>query len=389
MTDRGSMVRGARAALPALAIALFHAVVSEPARAEQLSLPILVPITGFLSIEGTSQRDGALLGAEVAAETLPAGLTLATPVLDTATAPETAVNAFLRAMREEQVIAVVAPLFGPQMLALLPLAEEFEVPLLTVSGTATITEQGNPWVFRFFPSDAVVKAAQARYTVEVLGARRPAILYQTTAYGQSGADALTREFETLGAQPVFSESFAPTVKDTLPILARARDARPDALVLQLHAASTALLIRQWAESGHAPPVIAGSALHQPTTAALLSPSDLTGTCAETGALPTGDPRAAMQDFRARFESRFARQPDAYAAAQYDAMTMAAAAIARGARTAEALRADLAAQSHTGIAMTYRNDGTGNMAHDALIVCYDGQSRVPAVAKRYPGRADGQ
>jgi branched-chain amino acid transport system substrate-binding protein len=33
-------------------------------------------------------------------------------------------------------------------------------------------------------------------------------------------------------------------------------------------------------------------------------------------------------------------------------------------------------------MTYKSDGKGNMAHDALIVCYDGASLVPAIVKRY-------
>ena len=33
-------------------------------------------------------------------------------------------------------------------------------------------------------------------------------------------------------------------------------------------------------------------------------------------------------------------------------------------------------------MTYKSDGKGNMAHDALIVCYDGKSRVPQIIKQY-------
>jgi len=35
-------------------------------------------------------------------------------------------------------------------------------------------------------------------------------------------------------------------------------------------------------------------------------------------------------------------------------------------------------------MTYRSDGKGNMAHDAVIVCYDGTTRVPRVVRRYEG-----
>jgi branched-chain amino acid transport system substrate-binding protein len=33
-------------------------------------------------------------------------------------------------------------------------------------------------------------------------------------------------------------------------------------------------------------------------------------------------------------------------------------------------------------MTYRSDGKGNMAHGAVIVCYDGTSRIPRLVKRY-------
>ena len=37
---------------------------------------------------------------------------------------------------------------------------------------------------------------------------------------------------------------------------------------------------------------------------------------------------------------------------------------------------LASNRYTGLAMTYRLEG--NMAHDAVIICYDGTGRVPAV-----------
>ena len=365
-------------------LALSAAVMPSSARADEtISIPLLVPITGFLSIEGTSQRNGALLAADHAKAVLKEGVSLNTPVLDTATSPEAAVNAFLKAMREENVVAAVAPLFGPQMLALLPLAEEFEIPLLTVSGTAKVTELGNPWVFRFFPSDVVVKAAQARYALEELGVRRPAIIHQTTAYGQSGAAALTNTYEAAGITPTFTASFAPSDKDVLPILVRARATNPDALMLQLHAAPTALLVRQWGQSGRTPVIVAGSALHQPTTAALLEPADMSGAGAETCYLPTGATRPSMAAFLEAFEARFNRRPDGYAAGQYDAVTMAVTAINTDALTPGALRDALSTTSHEGIAMTYKSDGAGNMAHDAVIVCYDGKSRTPSVAKRYP------
>ena len=65
--------------------------------------------------------------------------------------------------------------------------------------------------------------------------------------------------------------------------------------------------------------------------------------------------------------------------------MVLAAIGKGARTAASVRDALATGTYEGLAMTYKSDGTGNMAHDAVIVCYDGSSRMPKIVKRYAAR----
>ena len=132
-------------------------------------------------------------------------------------------------------LAVIGPILGTQMLALLPLARERDVPLLTISGTARLSEMGVPQFFRFFPSDATVKVAHARYVAEKLGAKRPAVIYQSTAYGQSGREQLARTFAELKIAPVLEESVAPTVNDLTPALLRAKAANADVLVLHLHA----------------------------------------------------------------------------------------------------------------------------------------------------------
>lgn len=62
--------------------------------------------------------------------------------------------------------------------------------------------------------------------------------------------------------------------------------------------------------------------------------------------------------------------------------MLLAALRSGARTPDRMRAYLAGETHKGLAMAYRSDGKGNMAHDAVIVCYDGKDRSPRIVKRY-------
>ena len=361
---------------PAIGAVLSLILLCGAASAEAPRFPVLVPLTGFLSLEGTSQRNGAVMALE-------ADKSVVYEVFDTATSPEVAVNAMERALRDRiHTGAIIGPILGTQMLALLPLAAEYEVPLVTISGTAKLTEMGNPWIFRFFPGDAVTKVAHARYVVEELGRKRPAILYQTTAYGQSGRSHLEANFRSLGAAPVYQEGLNVSVKDMTPALTKAMAARPDVLVLHMHSGPTALLVRQARAQGIDLPIVAGSAMHQPTTAALLEPAELKDVCAETGSSPVSGGSPAMERFTADYRKKFGSDPDAFALAQYDATRMLLAARHKGPTGGAPLRDWLAGHAFEGLAMTYRSDGKGNMAHDAVIVCYDGKTRMPRIVKRY-------
>lgn len=357
---------------------LAGALSSGSAMAESVDIPILVPITGFISLEGTAQRNGAVQ----ALETPPAGVSVSYEVSDTSTSPEVAVNALRRAISKGKPVAAAASIFGTQMLAMLPIAKRAGLPLITVSGTAKLTELGNPYIFRFFPGDAVVKVAHARYAVEELGAKRPAIIYQTTSYGQSGRAELARILTKLGAPPVFEEALSVKVKDMLPAITRARAAKADMLLLHLHSGSTALVVRQARGAGWDVPIVAGSAMHQPTTAALLRPAELKGVCAESASSPISESTADVKAFTAEFRKRFKTEPDAFALGQYDGIRMVLAALKDGAKDAEGVRAWLSSHTHKGLAMTYKSDGKGNMAHDALILCYDGSGNAPRIVKRY-------
>jgi branched-chain amino acid transport system substrate-binding protein len=354
-------------------------------------LPILVPLTGFAALEGKSQRDGALLAVRDSA------VRFVVEIIDTGTSPEGAATAWQRALRDLSVrdgvrppVAALGPILGTQMLALLPLAAEAKMPVLTVSGTARLSEMGNPWLFRFFPGDGTVKVAHAKYVAEKTGAKKPAIIFQTTAYGQSGREQLVRTFGELKATPVLEEGVATTVNDFAPMIARAQAAGADALVLHLHSQSTALAIRQARALAPGLPIVAGSAMAQPATAALLEPAELKGVCAETAAMPAAaTDNASMRDFVAAYRKDYQADPDAFAVADYDAVRMLDAAIGEiiktggvAAVTGERVRSQLAALRWRGLATDYRSDGKGNMAHEALIVCYDGASRVPPIVSRY-------
>jgi branched-chain amino acid transport system substrate-binding protein len=129
-------------------------------------------------------------------------------------------------------------------------------------------------------------------------------------------------------------------------------------------------------------------MHQPATAALLEPAELKGVCAETASSPLSAGSRPMADFLRDYRAAYSNSdPDAFAAAQYDAVYMLRHVVTKlraGSRpvSAAAVREALATEEFRGIGATYKSDGKGNMAQEAEIVCYDGTSRVPVLSSRY-------
>ena len=351
-----------------------------PVLADQVVVPVLAPITGFLALEGGAQRNGAILAAEHASKRH--NIKFQADVQDTTTAPDVAVSALKRTLKNGKPPGVLGPILGSQMLALLPIADQEGLPILTISGTAKLTEFGSVNVFRFFPGDSVVKAAHALFATEQVGMKRPAILFQTTAYGQSGRSVLVENLNRLGVTPVYEEGLSPASKDLSAAIAKAASAGADGLLLHLHAGPTALVIRQAHELGLNLPIVAGSAMHQPTTAALLEPAMLKGVCAESGSAPAAEVDGPGKAFADSYRARFNTEPDAFALAEYDAVGMFAKAYAAGSNSAATMRAWLSKNPYQGIAMSYVSNGKGDMAHSAVIVCYDGVSHNARVARRF-------
>src|SRR5690606_29967816 len=80
-------------AVPLAAALLVALTFRSPAAEEAPRIPVLVPLTGFLALEGTSQRNGAVLALDEAPEG-----SVVYEVEDTGTSPEVAVNALERAL---------------------------------------------------------------------------------------------------------------------------------------------------------------------------------------------------------------------------------------------------------------------------------------------------
>ena len=344
----------------------------------KLTVPIIVPITGLLALEGTSQLNGANLAIAHA----PPGLQIKSQTVDSGTAAEGGANALERVAGGKDVDFVVAPLFGTQVLAMLPVALENKMPILAPTGTGPVTEQGNPYMFRLYPSDATSKAAHIKYVVDEMKLKRAAILYNTTGYGQSGFKYMSEYLAKAGGEVVFSEGIDLSTKEISATLAKLKAANPEVILIQMHSASIAMVIKQLAAANIHIPVVGNTTIAMPATASLLQPSDLKGVCAESASWLEKGVNAATDRFLNDYLSKFGAMPDAYAIQQYDGLMMALTAVKSGARAPEDVRKYMSTEQYQGVAMSYKSDGKGNLAHSVVIICYDGTSLTPKLVKRY-------
>jgi branched-chain amino acid transport system substrate-binding protein len=101
------------------------------------------------------------------------------------------------------------------------------------------------------------------------------------------------------------------------------------------------------------PIVAGSAMHQPATAALLEPAELKGVCAETAASPISATSGPMKVFLDA--CRPLTGSPTPAAAQFDAVGMRQgdrrSPQGQPTRHQKAMRDRLASESYTGVVTT--------------------------------------
>jgi branched-chain amino acid transport system substrate-binding protein len=86
------------------------------AKSADAYLPIVMPITGFMSVEGGSQRNGAVMALEHAR----GGKTVDYPVFDTGTSATGAASALDKALSNGKPIAAAVSVFGTEMAAMMP-----------------------------------------------------------------------------------------------------------------------------------------------------------------------------------------------------------------------------------------------------------------------------
>ena len=286
---------------------------------------------------------------------------------DNAMSPTTAVNALNRILSDRPV-AVLQSIRGTHVLPQLPLLQRAKVAGLTISATKKLTEQGNDYIFRFYPNDSVTKPILTRFVVEKLDKKKVGVFYSAEDYGSSGRDEIIKTLDELGIEPVAVESHQPTDKDFTAQLQSLKSAGAEVIFLQTFEAPSALILKQARQLNLDIPFALGVTSIGASAQKLVEARDVEGFYAETAVIdPSFSTDPKVKTWAAEIEKRYGIVPDYTALIDYDATNMLIKAIELYGPDNVELAKGLRRMSYDGMVTTYQSDQTGNMNHAASVI----------------------
>jgi branched-chain amino acid transport system substrate-binding protein len=129
--------------------------------------------------------------------------------------------------------------------AVAAVAEERKTPYLVVaSADDAITRQNYKYVFRQNQVNDHYADAFVSFLREVVKPKTIAILYESSAFGTSGADAMERDAKNIGATVVLKEKFETGAIDFKPLLSKVKAAQPDVVYTISYANEAQLIMKQ-------------------------------------------------------------------------------------------------------------------------------------------------
>lgn len=245
--------------LAGLCALLLAACQGSPALRTPIRIGLIAPLSGGAAASGEAIQRGMLLAIdEVNRQGGVLGRPLALIVRDVHNDPPAGVAALRELVQQHAIVAIFGGIFSPVMLAQLDTIHELAIPLINSWGSlSAITRNGRTpnYAFRVAASDEQANVFLARYAVEVVGARRPGIMADTTTWGEANAAGLTEHLTRLGTPPAGVERFAQGDTAMPRQLDRLRAAGADTLLLVSPPPEGAAVIRGMVTLGWKVPVV--------------------------------------------------------------------------------------------------------------------------------------
>jgi branched-chain amino acid transport system substrate-binding protein len=364
-------LRAAALCVAAVAAILAPACERVPDGGSSTTGDIVIGMYGSLSGDGASFGQSSREGTELAVEEinnaggLLDGRKFRLLVEDDQSRPDEASNAVTKLITQDRVVAVLGEVASRRSLAAAPVAQRYQVPMITPSSTnERVTEVGD-YIFRVCFIDPFQGEVLAKFAYNDLKARKVAILKDIQQdYSVGLTESIQKQFTELGGQVLEPVSYSSGDADFRAILTQVRGQQPDAIFATGYYPEAAIIVRQARELGLNMPILGGDGW---VGDALQNGREALNNSFISNHYSGDNPDPIVQNFVKSYREKFGRDPDSIAALAYDAVKVLADAMTRAKSTdGPAVRDALATTDMTGVTGRLKMNEQRNVDKPAVI-----------------------
>jgi branched-chain amino acid transport system substrate-binding protein len=377
-----TMVRTGRQWVLALAMLCVPALAAAQGT---VKLAGLVELSGPGATSGTNFDEGAKLAIkEINAAGGILGRKIEYTSSDTQSQPQIA-KALAQKAIDDDAYVVLGPVFSGSILVSMAETRRAEVPNFTGGEAASITQQGNPYIFRTSFTQAAAMPKVVSYMKNTMKVRNVAVLWVNNDYGKGGRDTVVKEFEKAGIKVVADISTDQGQLDFSGPVLKAKQANADATFVYLNEDESARALREFRKQGYDKPLVGETTLVGQKVIELAGEA-ANGAIAHVG-LTADAPVPSIKAFDEKFQKEWKHKSDHNGIKGYTAVyvikaiTERVGKFDRKAFAAAMKGAKISAKEHPGVLMDVSFDQNGDLDRESFMIRVEnGKQAVFAVVQ---------
>jgi branched-chain amino acid transport system substrate-binding protein len=343
----------------------------------------VVELSGTGATSGTNFNDGVKLAVkEINAAGGILGRQIEYTPSDTQSQAQVAKSLAVKAV-DEGAYVVMGPVFSGSIIVSMAETKRAGIPNFTGGEAATITQQGNPYIFRTAFTQTTSMPKVARYLKDNLKAKTVAVIYTNNDFGKGGRDVFTKAIEPQGIKVVADISTDPGQIDFSGAVLRAKQANADALFVYTNEEEAARALRELRKQGYDKPIVGETVLTSQKVIELAGDA-ANGAVAHVG-LTADAPDPGIKAFAAKFQKEYNYKPDHNGLKGYSGMYIVKAVTEKIGKFDPKAFADamhgikLSAKEYPGILMDVGFDRNGDLDRESFMTkVVNGKQEVIAV-----------
>jgi branched-chain amino acid transport system substrate-binding protein len=343
------------------AVGLTSCTSDEQAGCPPLALAFLGVLTGPDASSGTTVRNSAAMAVAEHNEANPA-CEVGFISYDSQGDADVAEVLARQIVSDEQIIAVVGPVFSGETAAVMPIFQDAGLPVLTPSATnPTLGQQGWTMFHRLVGTDAAQGPAAVVWLLDEADVKRVGVVDDGTLFGKDLADFATDELNRRGITIAPRQQVEPSRRDYGDAVEAVSSVGVDAVFFGGLGEAGSQLHRQLRDAGVGGLFVGGDGLYNSSFVEAVVAGPDGGVLAAVSCPCAGSASTdAQRAFAERYQGLYNGAPLYFAFEGFDAAAMLLAAIDSGARTRSAVEQWLNTAEFEGVSKTISFDANGEV-----------------------------